>query len=73
MTERAVAERLRPLTYAADRILVTRIYPTWAGYSLTDEQVAWLQARNFGSLVEATSAFLPSPFKALGKLGRLGG
>lgn len=69
-SERAIAERIAPLTLAGDRILVTRIYPTWAGYSLTKEQVAWLQQRNFGSLIDSIAPFLPSPFAALTKLGR---
>lgn len=69
-SERVIAERLIPLTYVGDRLLVTRIFPTWAATGLTDEQLAWLRGRNFGSLADAISVFLPAPLQALSKLGR---
>jgi len=65
-----LAARLRPYTYLPDKLWVCRIYRSWSGYNLDEDQQAWLNSRNFGSLAETLSAFLPSPFNVLGKLGR---
>jgi hypothetical protein len=56
-----VSKRLAPLTQIGDTIFVTRIYRDWASYSLTQEQIDWLRARNYSSIWENLQAFLPVP------------
>jgi len=40
---------------------VTRIYRDWSAYSLTAEQIAWLNARNFASVGEMLGLLFPVP------------
>ena len=75
-----ISGRLAPLTLIGDLIFVTRLYRDWSGYSLTPDQIAWLQVRNFNSAFEtALASLVPLPisrsvtplsplFKAIGGL-----
>ena len=74
LPEATIIEHLGNLVYAGEHVFVNRIYRSWAGYNLDDDQVRWLRdpARNFGSVADIIATFLPSPFSVLGKLA-LGG
>lgn len=61
LTPQQVASRLAPLTQVGDLLFVTRLYNDWYGYSMTPEQIAWLQGRNFASWVETVMALVPLP------------
>jgi hypothetical protein len=61
-----VASRLAPHTRVGDPLFVTRIYRDWSAYSLTAEQIAWLNARNFGSFADLLGLPLaPNPLTSL--------
>jgi hypothetical protein len=61
LSTRAVGERLAPFTVQGDPLFVTRIYRDWYAYSLTQEQIDWLQGRNFASMFETVLSLLPIP------------
>lgn len=77
LSAQAVAERLAPLAAQGDSLFVARIYADWSCCGLTDEQLTWLNARNFYSAWELIVNILPLPtldktaFNALGKAMRL--
>ncbi len=63
-----VAGRLAPFTNVGDPLFVSRICSDWCAYSLTQEQLTWLRARNFGSLADLLRsifvASVPTPVKS---------
>jgi hypothetical protein len=61
ISTREVAERLAPLTQLGDPLFVTRIYRDWSSYSLTQEQIEWLNGRNYSSLWEALQMLVSLP------------
>lgn len=61
MPSQQIAERLAPLTVVGDQILVFRVHRDWYGFSLTQQQVQWLQARNYSSVWEALAKLAPLP------------
>jgi hypothetical protein len=68
LSTQTVAERLAPLTCVGDQIFVTRIYSDWYSYSLSEEQLNWLRARNFGSVADAVRSLFPALRTPLGSL-----
>lgn len=54
--ERDVVDHLKHFVRPFDRLMVTRIHRSWSSINLTDEEVAWLSARNFGSLAETLAS-----------------
>lgn len=56
-----VAEIIAPFTVVGDKIFVTRIHRDWSAYGLTQEQITWLNARNYDTLLERLLNLLPLP------------
>lgn len=61
LSTQQVRDRIAPLTFVGDPLMVIRVQNDWASYSLTTDQVTWLQGRNFSSVAEMIFGLLPLP------------
>lgn len=61
ISSRQIAERLAPLTYVGDQILVFRLERDWYGYGFTPEQDQWLKQRNYANLWDLLKTLVPLP------------
>jgi hypothetical protein len=58
LSTKAVSEHLAPLTQVGDPLFVTRLHRDWSGYSLTQQQISWLNGRDFGSSTDLLGSLL---------------
>ncbi|MCL5258797.1 MAG: hypothetical protein M1314_03535 [Firmicutes bacterium] len=61
LSSQQIAERLAPLTYQGDQILVFRLERDWYGYGFTPEQDTWLKQRNYSNFWETLAKLPPLP------------
>lgn len=54
-----VYNRLTPHITGRDRLMVHRVQRDWTAWGLTQEEINWLNGRNFGSLIEAMAGLFP--------------